>query len=431
MFEGEGAATPRARLSAVAVLVILLAALTACNSLQAGDRGATEPLTAAPPAPTSTSTPAPGPGTETPTAAPDTATATTSFTPTVSENGPATPTPGATLPRPGTPGTGTPAAAGSPAPAASGTFENPILRQNFPDPFLLHADDGYWYAYATNGSGKNIQAARSKDLLTWELLPDALPALPTWAQLGGSLVWAPEVAKVAQNYVMYYTARDKASNKQCVGVATASKPDGKFKSTSDKPLVCQADLGGTIDPDPFQDGNKLYLYYKNDGNCCSMPTYLWVQELAPDGLSLVGQPKQLIRNEGQWEGAVIEAPTMVKHEGKYYLFFSANNYAGVEYAVGYATCESPTGPCTQAPENPILKSQLQPPPNMVIGPGHQAVIHVGNQDWLVYHAWEVSGGHRGDRRLLYMNRLDWQNGKPVVEGPLTGPQPAPQVTQKP
>jgi hypothetical protein len=117
---------------------------------------------------------------------------------------------------------------------------------------------------------------------------------------------------------------------------------------------------------------------------------------------------------------------MVKHEGKYYLFFSANNYGGVEYAVGYATCETPVGPCTQAPENPILKSQMQPPPNMVVGPGGQAVIHVGNQDWLVYHAWEiVGGGHRGDRRQMYMNRLDWQNGKPVVEGPLTGPQPAP------
>jgi beta-xylosidase len=225
---------------------------------------------------------------------------------------------------------------------------------------------------------------------------------------------------------MYYTARDKTSNKQCVGVATANKPDARFKDTSDKPLVCQANEGGTIDPDPFRDGNKLYLYYKNDGNCCNIPTYIYVQELAPDGLSLVGDPVRLIRNEGQWEGNVIEAPTMVKHDRKYYLFFSANNYAGVEYAVGYATCDSPTGPCTQAPENPILKSQMQPPPNMVVGPGHQSIIRVGNQDWIVYHAWEITkGGTRGDRRLMYMNRLDWQNGKPVVVGPLTGPQPAP------
>ncbi len=268
--------------------------------------------------------------------------------------------------------------------------------------------------------------ARSKDLVDWELLSDALPALPKWAKLGGSLVWAPEVAKVAQNYVMYYTARDKASNKQCVGAAVAPKPEGKFKDTSDKPLVCQANEGGTIDPDPFRDGNKLYLYYKNDGNCCGYPTYIYAQELAADGLSMAGDPVRLIRNDQPWEGRVIEAPTMVQHEGKYYLFFSANNYAGVEYAVGYATCETATGPCKDAPENPILKSQLQQPPNMVIGPGHQAVIRAGNQDWLVYHAWEVlPSGQKGTRRQVYMNRLDWQNGKPVVEGPLTGPQPDP------
>jgi beta-xylosidase len=315
----------------------------------------------------------------------------------------------------------------SPVPTpADETFENPILRENFADPFVLKAADGHWYAYATNASGKNIQTARSKDLVTWELLPDAMPALAKWAKPGGSLVWAPEVAKVAQDYVLYYTARDKASNRQCVGVAIADKPEGRFKDTSDKPLVCQANEGGTIDASPFQDGNKLYLFYKNDGNCCNMPTYIYAQELARDGLSLVGEPVRLVRNDKQWEGNVVEAPTMVKHGDKYFLFFSANSYGGLEYAVGYATCETVTGPCTDAPENPILKSQLQKPPDMLIGPGHQTLIRVDDQDWLVYHGWEVlTGGRKGDRRLMYMNRLEWQDSKPVVVGPLTGPQPMP------
>lgn len=385
----------RKRTAAVAAVLLLALLIAGCNGPQAGDGGASAPVTAppvtAPPPPSPTQTPLPPPA----------------FTSTPAPSG----TPDQTAP-------------------AAGTFENPVLRADFPDPFLLHADDGYWYAYATNGSGKNIQAARSKDLLNWELLPDAMPALAPWAKLGGSLVWAPEVAKVAKDYVLYYTARDKVSNRQCVGAATAAEPEGKFHDTSDKPLVCQAKEGGTIDPDPFKDGNKLYLYFKNDGNCCGYPTYIYVQELAPDGLSVVGEPKPLIRNDMAWEGRVIEAPTMVKHDGKYYLFFSANNYAGVEYAVGYANCETATGPCTDAPENPILKSQMQPPPNLVVGPGHQTVIHVGDQDWIVYHVWEVTaGGQRGNRRQMWMNRLDWQNGKPVVVGPLTGPQPVPQTTQ--
>lgn len=310
------------------------------------------------------------------------------------------------------------------APTPSGpTFTNPVLRENFADPFLLKEGDT-WYAYATNASSKNVPVSTSTDLVHWSISVDAMPALPAWTKPG--LTWAPEVHKIASNYVLYYTARDKTSNKQCVGVATAAEPDGKFRDNSDHPLVCQTAEGGTIDASPFQDGEKLYLYYKNDGNCCGIATYIYVQELAPDGLSLVGEPARLVRNDKAWEGNVIEAPTMLKRDGQYYLFFSANNYAGIEYAVGYALCESPLGPCVDAPENPILKSDLRNPPHLVIGPGHQTVITDDGQDWLVYHVWEVAGGStRGDRRQMWLDRLDWVDGKPVVRGPTVGPQPVP------
>jgi beta-xylosidase len=309
-------------------------------------------------------------------------------------------------------------------PTPSGpTFSNPVIRENFADPHLIEVE-GTWYAYATNSSNKNVPVSTSTDLVRWTISVDAMPALAQWVRPGNT--WAPEVQKVASNFVLYYTARDKTSNRQCVGVATADKPEGKFRDNSHQPFVCQVEEGGTIDAHPFQDGEKLYLYYKNDGNCCGIPTYIYVQELAPDGLSLVGEPVRLVRNDRAWEGRVVEAPTMIKRDEQYYLFFSAHNYAGHEYAVGYATCESPMGPCEDAPENPILQSNLQSPPNLIIGPGHQTMITVDEQDWIVYHVWEVvGGGRRGDRRQMWMDRLDWEDGRPVVQGPTVGPQPAP------
>lgn len=304
-----------------------------------------------------------------------------------------------------------------------GSFQNPVLRSDFPDPGVIYVD-GVFYAYATNGAGKNIQAAKSTDLVRWELLPDAMPALPKWAQFGGGFVWAPEVIKVGDRYNMYYTARDRKADKQCVGVATSDRPDGRFKDTRDAALVCQVDEGGTIDPDPFRDGDKLYLYFKNDGNCCGMTTYLYGQELAPDGLSVVGQPARLASNDKAWEGRVVEAPEMLKRDGKYYLFYSANNYAGIEYAVGYATCQSPTGPCEDAPENPVLKSDLKAKPP-VIGPGHQYIVDFKGKTWILYHAWEVTAAGKGDRRLLWIDQITWENGKPRVRGPTEAPQPMP------
>ena len=310
-------------------------------------------------------------------------------------------------------------------PPPAGTFQNPVLRQDFADPAILRVGDTF-YAYATNSSGRNVTAARSTDLVHWELLSDVMPALPKWAKLTGGLTWAPEVIEIDGTYVLYFTTRDKASNKQCVGVATSDNPEGKFRSAGDQALVCQAQEGGTIDASPFRDADgALYLYFKNDGNCCGIPTYLYVQKLSADGLSLEGDATRLVRNDVQWEGGVVEAPTMVLHDGGYFLFFSANNYAGHEYAVGYATCESATGPCEDAPENPILASRLKPPP-MIIGPGHQTVLDLDGQTWILYHAWEVIGeSRRGDRRLLYIDKLDWVDGKPVVRGPTTDPQPMP------
>mgnify|MGYP001384123641 CR=1 FL=1 len=322
--------------------------------------------------------------------------------------------------------TAVPVATNTPPPAA--LFQNPVLKENFADPFILQ-EGSTFYVYATNSASKNISLARSTDLVTWEVLGDAMPALPKWAKLTGGLVWAPEVIKIGETYVMYYTARDKQSNKQCVGAATSSQPEGKFKDTRSEPLVCQTDRGGTIDASPFlDDDGTLYLLYKNDGNCCSMPTHIYAQKLSPDGLSLTGEAVQLVRNDQQWEGDVIEAPTLFKHEGKYYLFFSANSYAGVPYAVGYARCESPLGPCQDAPENPILASRLEDKNALVIGPGHQALLQVGNQTWMFYHAWEVvSGSRRGDRRLMWLDRVNWVDGRPVVAGPTLDPQPVPQL----
>ena len=83
----------------------------------------------------------------------------------------------------------TPASTPAPSPKAAtlapptlkpGTFTNPVLDRDFPDPDILKVSDDY-YVYATNANGINIQAARSTDLVHWDVLPDMLPTLPTWA----------------------------------------------------------------------------------------------------------------------------------------------------------------------------------------------------------------------------------------------------------
>lgn len=306
-----------------------------------------------------------------------------------------------------------------------GEFQNPVIRLDFPDPGIINVD-GTYYAYATNGTGKNIQTAKSTDLVNWTQIPDTLPALPKWAMFTSGFVWAPEVIQLGDTFAMYYTARSREFDQQCVGVATSDTPDGRFADSRTEPLVCQTDEGGTIDANPFRDGDKLYLYFKNDGNCCGKTTYIYAQELAADGLSLVGEPVRLISNDQPWEGGVVEAPTMWKEADRYYMFYSANNYGDLSYSVGYANCDGPLGPCQDAPENPILKSAFDRVP-AIIGPGHQTIIvDDDGEQWITYHHWEVlRGGIQGERRFLSLDRLRWEDGKPVIDGPTSGPQAVP------
>jgi beta-xylosidase len=304
----------------------------------------------------------------------------------------------------------------------------PVLRADFPDPFILE-HEGRYLAYATNAQGVNVQMASSTDLATWQFLRDEreparlhdpMPVLPPWAKTG--FTWAPEVLQTPGGFVLYFTARHAASGLQCVGAATSPDPRGPFTSPATEPLVCQYELGGTIDASPFRapDG-QLYLYFKNDGNnpAFNKPTEIFAQRLSPDGLGLTGEPVSLIRNDKPWEGRVVEAPTMVERGGSYVLLFSANDYGWhntqpvSSYAIGYATCEGPLGPCDDAPNNPFLASTSQP---CLSGPGHQTVFQSQGREFLAFHSWAATQACRpaNPSRFMHIVQLSWQSGVPQI-----------------
>ncbi|HUQ77639.1 MAG TPA: glycoside hydrolase family 43 protein [Patescibacteria group bacterium] len=316
---------------------------------------------------------------------------------------------------------------------AAGMFRNPVIDADFPDPFVL-ADGDRYYAYATTDVAQNLQLARSDDLVTWEFLDDPLPRLPGWSS---GDTWAPEVLKTSAGYVLYYTARDPelkrpdSSGSQCITLALSTSPEGPFVDSSAEPLVCQAELGGSIDATAFVDvDGTIWLIWKNDGNCCGLPTRFFMQRLTADGLKLTGKVTDLgVVNDEPWEGGLIEAPTLAVRDGTYYLLYSANGYDTEFYAVGYATAKNVTGPYVDAPENPILMSPAEAAgAPRARGPGHQSIVEDDDGElWLAYHAWDqdaVGYGNFG-RRAVWIDRLTLSGGKATVAGPMGDPQPVP------
>ena len=321
--------------------------------------------------------------------------------------------------------------AGTVAGAASAPSFVPVYRTDFPDPFVLRRG-GELIAYATNTAGINLPMATSRNLVDWTDVTDparpgkrrdGMPVLAPWVKKGRT--WAPEVMEIGGRYLLYYTAHHGKRDTQCIGVAVGSGPLGPFRDTSADPLLCQYDLGGTIDAHPFRDADgRLYLYYKNDGNNPKVlkPTHIWAQPMAPDGLTLSGKPVPLVRNDTHWEWRVVEAPAMVRNGSGYTLFFSANHFGWEadqrlsNYGTGYATCRSAMGPCTDAAENPWLRSFNDRSAGCLSGPGHPTVFEAAGRQFMAFHAWSANAGCRtlGKGRYLYVAPLLWKNGKPQL-----------------
>jgi len=281
------------------------------------------------------------------------------------------------------------------------------IGQDFPDPDVLLVG-GTYHAYATNSGDINVQTATSTDLKTWKVSgEDALPELPAWAEAGNT--WAPDVSEASPgHFVMYFAAKLAGDRYQCIGVATADDPSGPFVG-EDKPLICPRDEGGAIDPDSFVDSDGArYLVWKNDGNCCGKQIWLQATPVSADGLTVTGPAIRLVSLSEDWEGRVIEAPTLIRHDDEYVLFYSANDYAGSKYAIGYATAPALAGPYTKVP-GPWFATD--PDTLRYLGPGGQDVIvdKDGGYD-LVFHSWLIAGDGRGMNVLP----LEWQDGKPVV-----------------
>ncbi|MEE6261632.1 glycoside hydrolase family 43 protein [Plantactinospora sonchi] len=317
--------------------------------------------------------------------------------------------------------TGRPPYSPAPTETAPGMFVNPVHQGDSPDPQAVLVD-GTWYLVHTNSGGQNVPVLTSTDLVTWTPAGDALPTLPRWADPGRT--WAPEIiTSNPGHYRLYYTAADHNSGRECVGRAVADSPGGPYRDDSATPLVCTPEQGGAIDPSPYRDSDgSLWLLWKNDGNAIGADTWLWSQRLSADGLRLVGEPHRLLRQTSAWEGPLVEAPFLWRHDGRLFLFYSANAYDRNTYAEGYATCATPAGPCAKAPENPILRAD-----DVAAGPGHAAMVEYAGRTWLLYHAWRPGAeGTARPGRQLWLDEVTWEGGRPHVHGPTGSPQPRPQ-----
>ena len=140
---------------------------------------------------------------------------------------------------------------------------------------------------------------------------------------------------------------------------------------------------------------------------------MWAQALSDDGLDLRGDARALVTLDASWEGTIVEGPSMFAHGGKHFLFYSGNWYDSDRYAIGYATCDGPLGPCVKA----TTKAPLFASTGGALGPGGQEIFtDARGATWLAYHAWTSPRASyaAGGARSLRLSPIDLASGVPAL-----------------
>lgn len=269
------------------------------------------------------------------------------------------------------------------------------------DPFIMFWN-GLYYAYGTQ-SPNGIVVYISEDMLNWTISEQsnglALNKADVWAE---RFFWAPEVYHINGKFYMYYSADEH------ICVATSDSPLGPFKQDVQQPMI---DGEKCIDNSLFiDDDGKPFLFFDrfDDGlNIC-------VAELEDNLITIKPATiKKCIHVSQEWEQIwprVNEGSFVIKHNGTYYMTYSANSYESPFYGVGFATAQAVTGPWTKYENNPILQK-----PGELVGVGHSAMF-TDKEDKLriVFHAHAST--IKIHPRHMYIGSVQFENrnGKEIM-----------------
>jgi xylan 1,4-beta-xylosidase len=289
--------------------------------------------------------------------------------------------------------------------ASAQTFENPVLAGDYPDPSVIRVGKDYWATATSSEWAPHFPIMHSTDLVNWKVVGSVFDEPPSWSVAN---YWAPEIAEYKGRYYMYYVGR-KQGGPLSIAVASADKPQGPYK---DHGILVSQEMGSIDAVVTLDEKGARYMIWKEDGNSRKQPTILWAQPLSEDGTKLLGERRELFRNDAPWEGAVIEGPFVVRKDGWFYIFYSGNACcgSGCNYALGVARSKALLGPWEKNPKNPILAANSE-----WKCPGHGSIVDDGKgRYWLMYHAYDAASFIFTGREALLDEVVFAADGWPTI-----------------
>jgi beta-xylosidase len=268
-----------------------------------------------------------------------------------------------------------------------GTFRNPIMAGDRPDPTILKDGADYWMTFSSFDAYPGVMIWHSRDLVNWRPIG---PALRT--PIGS--VWACDIAKHRGRYYIYIPAR--TPQRRSNYVIHARSMLGPWSEPIDLDLPAHIDPGHAVGED-----GKRYLFLSGGDRV----------RLTDDGLATDGAVEHVYdpwRYPSDWdvESFSPEGPKITRHGAYFYLITAVGGTAGppTGHMVIAARARSIHGPWEHCPHNPLVRTSDAR--EKWWSRGHASLVEgPGGDWWSVYHGYENGFWTLGRQTLL--DPIEW------------------------
>ena len=269
-----------------------------------------------------------------------------------------------------------------------GTYVNPIVPGDHPDPTILKDGKDYYMTFSSFESYPGLIIWHSRDLVNWR------PIGPALTRNIGS-VWACDIAKSNGRYFIYIpTVESNVGFK--LWAVHAERMEGPWSDPVDLGIPGCIDPGHAVGED-----GKRYLFVNGIRRI----------RLTDDGLAADGKLEQAYDAWHYPEDWVVESfapegPKILRHGGYFYIITAVGGTAGppTGHMVIAARSKSINGPWEHCPYNPIVRTQSADEPWW--SRGHASLVEGPAGDWwMVYHAYE--NGFRPLGRQTLLEPMEW------------------------
>ena len=268
----------------------------------------------------------------------------------------------------------------------NGTFLNPLMSGDHPDPTILKDGRDYYMTFSRFDSYPGLVIWHSQDLVNWTPVTAALTR-----NIGS--VWAPELTKHKNRYYLYIPVKASPNTSY---VIWADRIEGPWSDPIDLKLPNHIDPGHAVG----DDGSRWLFLSGGDR-----------VRLTDDGLATAGPIEHVYdpwRYPEDWivEGFAPEGPKITRHGGYFYLITAVGGTAGppTGHMVIAARSRSINGPWENHPGNPLVRTASAE--EKWWSRGHATLVEGPDGSWwTVYHGYENGFWTLGRQTLL--DKVEW------------------------